>query len=142
MGTEPRPLPRDPLEATKPSAAGEITALEQTLYRAMIERDFATLRDLLADELWYVHSTGVAESKAQYLAAVATGRYEYERIESHDVTIHKHLETAVVTGQVVMSVSAAGEPKSTIRLLFTLVWTKQAGRWRLLLRQATRMPEK
>jgi ketosteroid isomerase-like protein len=135
-------LQQDPPGSTKPGAVSEILALEKALYRAMIDRDFETLRDLLSDDLSYMHSTGVAESKAQYLAGVADGLYEYERIESHDVNLHIHLETAVITGQVVMSVSAAGEPKSTIRLLFTLVWTKQTGRWRLLLRQATRIPEK
>ena len=120
----------------------EIVALERSLYRAMIDRDFQTLQDLLSDDLVYVHSTAVAESKTQYLAGVANGLYEYERIESKDVNIRIHHETAVATGQVEMSVGAAGEPKSLIRLLFTLLWVKQAGRWRLLLRQATRIPTK
>lgn len=142
MGTEPRPGPHDPSGSANPGAASEILSREHALYRAMIDRDFATLRDLLSDDLTYMHSTGVAESKAQYLAGVADGLYEYERIESHDVRIHVRPETAVMTGLVVMSVSATGEPKRTLRLLFTLVWTKEAGRWRLLLRQATRVPEK
>lgn len=120
--------------------AQEIAALEHTLYRAMIERDFQTLRSLLADNLWYVHSTGVAESKAEYLAALANGRYEYERIASRDVTIQVHGEIAVATGEVQMSVSAAGEPKALVQLLFTLLWVKQAGPWQLRLRQATRIP--
>ena len=122
------------------SEAQEITALEQTLYRAMIERDFQTLRCLLSDDLWYVHSTGVAESKEEYLAAVANGRYEYERIASRDLTIRVHADTAVATGTVEMSVSAAGEPKRLTRLLFSLLWVRQAGRWQLLVRQATRIP--
>ena len=123
-----------------PNDAQEMAALEQALYRAMIERDLETLRSLLADDLWYVHSTGVAESKAEYLAAVAGGRYEYERIARRNVTVQVHVETAVARGEVEMSVSAAGEPKRLIRLLFTLLWVKQAGRWRLVIRQATRIP--
>ena len=107
--------------------AQEIAALEHTLYRAMIERDFQTLRSLLADDLWYVHSTGVAESKAEYLAALANGRYDYERIASRDVTIQVHGEIAVATGEVQMSVSAVGEPKALVQLLFTLLWVKQGG---------------
>ena len=128
-------------EKTAPTPAEEIVALEQSLYRAMIGRDFATLRGLLSDDVSYMHSTGVAESKAQYLAGVADGLYEYERIESRGVRIHMYRETAVETGVVEMSVGATGEPKATLRLLFTLVWVKQGGRWQLLLRQATRIPE-
>ena len=122
--------------SSRGSEAQEIAALEQTLYRAMIERDFQTLRSLLSDDLWYVHSTGVAE----YLAAVANGRYEYDRIASRELTIRLHADTGVVTGEVEMSVSAAGEPKRLIRLLFSLLWVRQAGRWQLLVRQATRIP--
>ncbi len=117
----------------------QIAALEHTLYRAMVERDFHTLRSLLADDLWYVHSTGVVESKAEYLAALANGRYEYERVASTDVAIEVHGDVAVATGEVQMSVSAAGEPKALVRLLFTLLWVKQAERWQLRLRQATRI---
>jgi hypothetical protein len=93
-------LQQDPPGSTKPGAVSEILALEKALYRAMIDRDFETLRDLLSDDLSYMHSTGVAESKAQYLAGVADGLYEYERIESHDVNLHIHLETAVITAPV------------------------------------------
>jgi ketosteroid isomerase-like protein len=125
-----------------PGDTAEIAAREDALYRAMIERDFQTLRSLLSDDVWYVHSTGVAESKEAYLAAVANGRYDYERIASRNVTIRVHAETAVTTGEVEMSVSAAGEPKRLIQLLFTLLWVRQAGRWQLLVRQATRMPSR
>jgi uncharacterized protein DUF4440 len=121
------------------SSTQEIAALEQMLYRAMIGRDLGTLGGLLSDELQYVHSTGVVESKAEYLAAVANGVYEYERIASRGVRILVHAETAVATGEVEMSVSAAGEPKRLIRLLFTLVWVREPGQWRLLVRQATRI---
>jgi ketosteroid isomerase-like protein len=122
------------------AAVGEILAQETALYRAMIDRDVSTLRELLADELVYVHSTAVAESKPQYLAGVANGLYEYDRIESSDVEVRLRSDMAVETGRVQMSVGAAGESKNTIRLLCVLVWVKEAGRWRLLLRQATRMP--
>ena len=120
----------------------EILLLEKSLYRAMIDRDYRRLGELLSDDLVYMHSTAIAESKTEYLAAVAKGLYEYERIESTDVSVRIHGDTAVETGRVEMSVSAAGEPKTTIHLLFTLVWVKRAGRWRLQIRQATRIPMK
>ena len=122
------------------NSVGEILTQEKLLYRAMIDRDFKYLQKVLSEDLAYVHSTGVLESKAQYLAGIAHGLYEYEYIESKDVAVRIYGEIGVQTGCVEMSVGASGEPKNLIRLLFTLVWVNQAGRWRLCLRQATRIP--
>ena len=41
----------------------EIAAAEQALYRAMIEQDFAALDAILSDDVVYIHSTAVAETK-------------------------------------------------------------------------------
>ena len=40
-----------------------------------------------------------------------------------------------------MTVSAKGAPKKLIHLLFCLVWRREGANWKLLYRQATRMPE-
>ena len=124
--------------------AGVTAAIEQAekaLYHAMLEQDFEQLEALLADDLRYIHSTGVVESKRGYLAGVANGLYEYERIESREVTTTDHGSMVVQTGIVEMLVGERDQPKEAIRLLFTLLWTQSAGRWRLSLRQATRVPQ-
>jgi ketosteroid isomerase-like protein len=113
---------------------------EQALYRAMVAQDFSDLEALLADGLSYVHSTGVMESKRGYLAGVANGLYDYERIQSHDVITCAHGDIAVQTGTVEMSVGARGQPREVLRLLFTLLWTRTTGGWQLSRRQATRIP--
>jgi hypothetical protein len=41
---------------------------------------------------------------------------------------------------ITMLVGAKGSAKSTIRLQHVLIWTEERGAWRLLLRQATRIP--
>ncbi|OGA32830.1 MAG: hypothetical protein A3G80_09630 [Betaproteobacteria bacterium RIFCSPLOWO2_12_FULL_62_13b] len=135
-------MDQDPLPNTGRRAGDEILELERSLYRAMVKRDFKALQNLLSEDLVYVHSPGFVESKAEYLAGIANGVYEYDRVESKDVKIRMCGEAAVVTGQVEMSVSPAGEPKTPLQLLFTLVWVKQASRWQLLVRQATRIPAK
>ena len=117
-----------------------IRELEGSLYQAMIKQDFAALDRLLADDLVYVHSTAVAESKAEYIAGLKQGLYEYDHIASREVTVRGYGDVAVVNGIVDMSVSARGRVKEVIHLLFVLIWAKQAGAWRLLHRHATRIP--
>lgn len=120
-------------------SAHEVAAAEQALYRAMIAQDFAALDALLADDVVYIHSTAVGESKQDYLTAVRQGLYEYEAIASCDVATRFCGEVAIQTGTMAMTVGARGGPRAPIRLLFTLVWKHEVQGWRLWQRQATRM---
>jgi hypothetical protein len=95
---------------------------------------------MLAEDLVYIHSTGIAESKDEYLAGVASKLYEYGRIESRGTRVRVFDSIAIIDGVVDMTVSAHGAPKELIHLLFCLIWSRQDDRWRLTFRQATRMP--
>ena len=87
----------------------------------------------------YIHSTAVAESKQGYLDGVRDGLYEYGAIDSDEVSVRYCGDVAIQTGTVRMTVSARGQPKTPIALLFTLVWKREARGWRLWQRQATRL---
>jgi ketosteroid isomerase-like protein len=118
----------------------EISAAEKALYRAMITQDLDALDALLADDVVYIHSTAVAETKAEYFAGVRNGLYDYAAIDSSDVTVRRRGEIAIQTGTVRMSVGARSAPKAPITLLFTLVWQREQQGWRLWQRHATRVP--
>jgi hypothetical protein len=118
----------------------EIMQAERALYRAQIAGDVAELAPMLDDDLVYIHSTGVAESKEQYLAGVAERLYEYGMIQSHGTRVIVFDALATINGIVEMTVSAHGAPKELIRLLFCLIWIRRHDGWRLTFRQATRMP--
>ncbi len=115
----------------------EIRAAEAALYRAQIAGDVAAIRPLLADDLVYIHSTGVAETRDAYLKGVVDRLYEYGAITSRDARLRALGEAAFLDGIVDMTVSAHGAPKQPIALLFCLLWVKQGGAWRLAFRQAT-----
>ena len=106
----------------------------------MVEKDFAAIEKLLAKDHLYVHSTAVAESKGRYLKELRRNLYDYKSVKSRRVKLHLNGNVALMTGICDMSVSTAGSPVELIHLQFALVWVKQAGTWKLLLRQATRIP--
>ena len=116
----------------------DIAPVERALYRAMIAHDFAALDALLADDVVYIHSTAVAETKAEYFAGIRKGLYEYGAIDSSGVTLRHCGDVAIQTGKVRMTVGARGEPLAPIHLLFTLVWKREPQGWRLWQRHATR----
>jgi ketosteroid isomerase-like protein len=120
--------------------ADAVRAAERALYDAQIAGDVTALRPMLADDLVYIHSTGVAETRDEYLAGVTARLYEYGTIESRVARLRVHGDAALQTGVVDMTVAAHGASKTMIHLLFCLVWSRQSGHWRLSYRQATRMP--
>jgi hypothetical protein len=122
------------------AAMSEIVEAERLLYQAMIDKDFAAFEQILSPRLVYTHSTAVSETKDQYLAGVGNGLYEYESIATRDTRVTIRGQVAVINGVVDMRVSAEGQPKELIHLLFVLVWVKEGGKWQLELRQATRIP--
>jgi len=119
----------------------EIVALERRLYDAQLGGVSAHIAPMLSADLRYLHSTGVAETRSEYLAGVDERLYEYGRIDSRDTRITSAGDLAIQDGIVDMTVSAHGAPKQLIHLLFCLVWRREAGAWKLLYRQATRIPE-
>lgn len=124
-----------------PQLAAQIAALERDLYRAQVDGSVAAIEPFLSTDLRYLHSTGVAETRGEYLAGVAGGLYEYGRIESRNVRLNVSEDLAIQDGFVDMTVSAHGARKTLIQLLFCLVWRREGAQWKLLYRQATRIPD-
>ena len=119
----------------------EIAAVERRLYAAQVGGARRDIAPMLSADLRYLHSTGVAETCSEYLAGVDERLYEYGRIDSRGTRITASGDLAIQDGLVDMTVSAHGAPKQLIHLLFCLVWRREAGAWKLLYRQATRIPD-
>jgi len=120
-----------------------MTGLEnrlRALYAAMLAHDTAALGELLADDSVYVHSTGVVETKAEYLNGVRNGLYQYEQARSTAQVIRADGNLAVVTDMLDFRGGPRGIVHLPVRLFTTLAWQKQGNTWRLGLRQATRIP--
>jgi hypothetical protein len=117
-----------------------IVGRESELYKAMLAFDYLALDGLLSDEVSYIHSTAVVETKAEYFAGLRGGLYEYGAIEILSAHTRIFDGVAMTTGVMEMLVGANGSEKGTIRLQHVLIWRQEAGAWRLLLRQATRIP--
>jgi hypothetical protein len=128
------------MDAKRTTLRQQILERERALYRAQVAGSVEELKPMLGADLVYIHSTGVAESKEDYLAGVADGLYEYGSIESRDTRLQVFADLAIMNGIVDMTVSAHGAAKQLIHLLFCLVWVRQNGAWLLDFRQATRMP--
>lgn len=116
-----------------------VRQLEQKRFAAMTARDNSTLEGLLADDLTYAHSTGVLETKAQFLETIAGGAIEYMSIAPRDTTARVYDRMVVMHGLADVSVRIAGAPQAfTVR--YTDAWVNRGGRWQMILWQSTRVP--
>jgi len=112
---------------------------EERRLNAMRANDAATLKELLADDLVYVFSTGVVENKAGYLKALEQGTTRYEDdLHIRDVDIRAFPENAVLTGVLESHILFQGERQHLVNR-FTMLWVQNENKWQLSTWQSTPM---
>src|SRR5258706_7495089 len=92
--------------AQDPAAA--VRAAELARFDAKVKRHTVALGRLLADELRYVHSSALVETKSHFIETVATGRIVYDSLVPIEMNHRVYGETAVGTGEVRVQVEMEG----------------------------------
>lgn len=118
----------------------EILELENRRTEAMIKQDVPALDDILADDLSYTHTSARVENKAEFIAALRSGRTKYQAIERDDVKVRQYGDTAVVTGHANMQVNRNGRD-SRFEIRFLNVYAKRQDVWRMVAWQSTKLPD-
>ena len=116
-----------------------VLAAEDRRYRAMQDADLATLTEVCADELSYAHSSGVRDTRSEYLEKLRSGYYVYRRIDHPVDRVEVLGDTAIVVGRMTSDVEVQGTLK-TIDNLALAVWTRASGAWQLLAYAPTSLP--
>ena len=116
----------------------EVETTIDALYKAMVDKDEATLKNLTADELTYGHSSGTLEDKAQFIDAVINGSFDYISITPEEQKIIISDDVALVRHIFVTNALNDGEP-TDVRIGNLMTFQKQNGKWKLLGRQAYRL---
>ena len=114
------------------------TAVE-TLRKAMIDANKQQLESIVSDELSYGHSSGKIEDKAAFIDALVSGRSDFLTMELAAQTIKITGKTAIVRHNVSGNINDNGIP-GTVKIGVMLVWQLDHGKWKLLARQAYKLP--
>lgn len=114
---------------TDAETIAEIKRLEAARCRALAANDFAALDALLADDLVHIHTTGMVETKAQYLAG-AQNRIQFLSAERGELNVRVYGDVAVATGPLDQAIRmrATGQERR-LESITTQVWRKTGGRW-------------
>lgn len=112
---------------------------EQRRCETMLAGDVPTLHGLLSEQVVYVHSTSVRDSRASYLQKISSGSLRYLQLSFTDLDIQISEGVVLVTGCMAATVLKDGHEKA-IRSTFLTVWLPESGEWRLRAHQGTPQP--
>lgn len=126
------------LMAQNKKEAAVANAVEK-LRIAMISGERAALEAIAADQLSYGHSSGLIETKTQFVEKIASGQSDFVTIEFKNQSITVSGNTAIVRHELHATTNDNNKP-GEVHIKILLVWQKQAKEWKLLARQAVRIP--
>lgn len=121
-------------------AAAEILRLEDERYAAMLAKDIRALERLLDEQLVYMHSSGIADTKESYIRGLRDGVWDYQRIDRTEQTVKVSGDTALVFNRLAISIKVRGEQKALDNRALA-VWLRRDGAWRLLALQSGAVPK-
>jgi ketosteroid isomerase-like protein len=116
-----------------------IASQVETLRKAMIAGDRASLNDVMADQLSYGHSFDFVQTKAQFIDALVTGKAAFTKIDIKDQKITIDGNTAIVRHRFFADTNDNGKINN-IALGVLQVWKKINGKWQLYARQGYKLP--
>ncbi|MED5611386.1 MULTISPECIES: nuclear transport factor 2 family protein [Pseudomonas] len=119
----------------------ELLALEQARQRALVEEDHAGLERLFADDLLYVHTTGLVQDRAQYLD-YARHAVRYLAVERGELRVRLFGDAlALMSGPQcnLLQKRGGGEPVRAEGFA-TQLWVREDGGWRIAAFHGTRTP--
>jgi ketosteroid isomerase-like protein len=117
----------------------EVAAAVESLRKAMIDADKATLERLTAAELSYGHSSGKIEDKASFVQALVSGQSDFLEITLTDQTITIKDKVALVRHKLSGNTNDPAKGPAPVNLGILLVWVKEKSGWKLAARQAFKL---
>ncbi|WP_119080713.1 nuclear transport factor 2 family protein [Chitinophaga alhagiae] len=111
----------------------------ETLRKAMVDADRSDLEKLTAPSLTYGHSNGRIEDRAEFIGNLMSGQSDFVTMDLTAQTIAITGPTAIVRHTLTAQTNDGGKP-GNVKLYVMLVWGKNGGQWKLIGRQAVKVP--
>jgi ketosteroid isomerase-like protein len=118
-----------------------VASAVEKLRKAMVAGDAAILKSMAAEDLSYGHSNALLENRDEFVDQFVTGKSVFKTINLTDQTIKIVGDAAVVRHRLTADTNNSNVP-GNVDLTILMVWKKQKGEWKLLARQAAKIPAK
>jgi len=112
---------------------------EAQRFAAMTTRDTVFLKNYLADDLVYIHSNGLTETKKAHINAISSGSIIYRTMDRAFETQVRHYGKWAIANGTVQVTGIVNNNPFEVQLRYTAVYRKKRGKWLLINWQSTRM---
>lgn len=108
---------------------------------ALLKPEREVLQNLASADLSYGHSNGRIENREQFIRNMLDGGSRFLSIELTEQSLQVVDDVAIARHVLFAHTHDKGKDPGTIRIGILLVWRREHGEWRLLARQAYRLPQ-
>jgi ketosteroid isomerase-like protein len=123
--------------ASKGEAEQEIRQVERAYIQAHLNRDTATLDNILAEE-FTISGRGRFTTKAQRMALLENPEFTFEAINTDNVQVYVNGESATVTGEAYIESRYGDEEMTSPVYNYARRYEKRDGRWQIISVQVRR----
>ena len=117
-----------------------VLQLEKDRFKAMIGKDSIALERILANDLLYIHSNGVIDSKETLIKNIMSGKLEYLEIDLQQADIRTHSQTAWIHGAARIKVrNGQDTPVIELSIRYLDVYKRDEGSWKLVAWQSAKI---
>ncbi len=112
----------------------------ESLRVVVMQPDSAVLAGLVSNDLEYVHSSGAVRNKQGFIDEFMKRQTDVANVVFSNQTIKITDGNAIVRHRMVADSRKVGYPP-VIDIIVLMVWRKEQGQWKLLARQAAKIPQ-
>lgn len=117
----------------------EIEEAVTKLTKLMVTPDSLALDKLILPNLSYGHSSGKIQTKQEFLHSLLSGESDFVDINLTDQNVVVQNKTALVRHTLSAKTNDKNVP-GNVKLYILLIWSKEKAGWKLIGRQAVKVP--
>ena len=117
-----------------------VLQLEKDRFKAMINHDSSFLSNCLAEDLVYVHSNGMEDTKETLMNKIMSGTLQYTSVDVQQADIRTFKETAWIHGAAKIKVrNGKDSPEIELSIRYLDIYKREDGEWKLVAWQSAKL---
>lgn len=115
----------------------EALKAEDARFKAQMSGDGAAMSKLFGDDLVYVHSSTVVDTKKSFIESITSGNVKYRSMNRGPSIVRTYGGVAIISGSAKFEVTVKGENRA-LDLLYHAIWAKRIAGVQFVSWQATK----
>lgn len=108
-----------------------VIELEGLRYQALVDANLSSLDTLISDDVRYIHTNGIVDSKASLIESLASGKRKYLSIIAVEQEVRQYGDLHIITGEIKIQYIARGDTYEAL-LAHTSVWLERSDQAQLI----------